>query len=81
MMYLPLVHEFMKLSEMPSRVVLSMLSKYRKIIIPFIWRRNNIRKTKNNGEIKGSKPSSQDSFHSEPTESPIDPSTMESPGE
>jgi hypothetical protein len=80
-MYLPLVHKFMKLTEMMSRVVLFNLSKYRQIIIPFIWSRNNIGKIRNNRKIKGRKPLSQDSFHFEPVESPIDSSTMESPGE
>jgi hypothetical protein len=57
-MYLPLVHEFMKLSKILRRVVLSMLSKYRKIIIPFIWIRNNFGKTRNNIKIEGRKPMS-----------------------
>jgi hypothetical protein len=50
------MHEFMKLTEMLSRVVLFMLSKYGKIIAPFIWRRDNIRKTRNSRKIKRSKP-------------------------
>jgi hypothetical protein len=78
MMYFPLMHEFMKLKEMLSRVVLFTLSKYGQIITPFIWSRNNIRKTRNIGEIKRSIPLSQDS---KPVESPIDPLIMESPGE
>jgi hypothetical protein len=68
MMYLPLVQEFMKLNEMMSRVFLFTLSKYRKIIIPFIWSRNNIGKTRNDREIEGSKPSSHDFFHFKPVE-------------
>jgi hypothetical protein len=81
MMYFSLMHEFMKLKEMLSRVVLFMLSKYGKIIIPFIWSRNNIRKTRNKGEIKRSIPPSQYSFHFETVEFPIDPLIMDSPGE
>jgi hypothetical protein len=80
-MYLPLMHEFMKLMEVLSRVVLFTLSKYGKIITPFIWSRNNIGKTRNNREIKGRKNLSQDFFHVEPMESPIDPLIMESLGE
>jgi hypothetical protein len=75
------MHEFMKLMEMLSRVVLCMPPKYRQIIIPFIWSRNNIRKTRNNRKIKRGKPPSQDFVHYEPVEFPIDPLTMESPGE
>jgi len=75
------MHEFMELSEMLSRVVLFMLSKYRKIIIPFIWSRNNVGKFRNDRKIKGSKPSSQDFVHIELVESLINYSTMESPGE
>jgi hypothetical protein len=67
--------------QMLSRVVLFMISKYGQIITPFIWSRNNIRKTRNNREIKGSKPMSQDFFHFGPVELPIDPLIMESPGE
>jgi hypothetical protein len=47
MMYLPLMHEFMKLIEVMSRVVLFTFSKYGKIITPFIQRGDNIRKTRN----------------------------------
>jgi hypothetical protein len=75
------MHEFLKLMEMLSRVVLYMPSKYGKIITPFIHSRDNIRKTRNNRKIKRSKPSSQDFFHFEPSESPNDPSTMESSSE
>jgi hypothetical protein len=75
------MHEFMKLMEMLSRVVLCMPPKYRKMIIPFIWSRNNIGKIRNIKKIKGRKPPSQDSFHFEPVESPIDSSTMDSLGE
>jgi hypothetical protein len=71
MMYLPLMHEFMKLMEMLRRVILFTLSKYGKIIAPFIWSRDNIRKTRNKRKIKRRKPLSQDSFHFEPMESPI----------
>jgi hypothetical protein len=81
MMYFPLMHEFMELKEMLSRVFLFTLSKYGKIITPFIWSRNNIRKTRNRGEIKSSIPPSQDSFQVELVELPIDPLIMESPGE
>jgi hypothetical protein len=80
-MYLPLMHEIMKLMEMLSRVVLFALSKYGQIITPFIHSRDNIRKTRNNRKIKRSKPLSQDFVHFEPAESSIDPSNMESPGE
>jgi hypothetical protein len=72
MMYLPLVHEFMKLVEMLSRVVLPILSKYGKIITPFIYSRDNIWKTRNKGEIKGRKPLSQYFLHFKSVESPID---------
>jgi hypothetical protein len=67
------MHEFMKLMEMLSRVVLFTLSKYGQIIAPFIWSRDNIRKTRNSQKIKRRKPSSQDPFHFEPVESSIDP--------
>jgi hypothetical protein len=80
-MYIPLMHEFMKLTEMLSRVVLHIPSKYGQIITPFIHSRVNIRKTRNNRKIKRSKPLSQDFVHFEPLESPNDPSTMEFPGE
>jgi hypothetical protein len=75
------MHEFMKLMEMLSRVVLFTLSKYGKKINPFIHSRDNIRKTRNNRKIKRSKPPSQDFFHFELVESPVDSLTMESPGE
>ena len=81
MMYLPLMHEFMKLMEMLSKVFLFTLSKYMQIITSFIWSRDNIRKTRNNKKIEGTKPSSQDFVHFELVDSPIDPSTMEFPGE
>jgi hypothetical protein len=81
MMYLPLTHEFMKLTKVLSRVVLFTLSKSGQIIAPFIHRGDNIRKTRNSRKIKQSKPSSQDFLHIEPVESPIDPRIMESPGE
>jgi len=70
MMYIPLMHKFMKLMEMLSRVVLFTLSKYGKIITAFIWSRDNKRKTKNNRKIKKRKPSSQYFFHVELVESP-----------
>ena len=73
MMYLPLTHEFMKLIEVLSRVILFTLSKYGQIIAPFIQRGDNIRKTKNSREIKRSKPASKDFLHIEPVELPIDP--------
>ena len=72
-MYLPLTHDFMKLTEVLSRVVLFTFSKYGQIIAPFIWRGDNIRKTRNNIKIKRSKPASKDFLHIEPVESPIDP--------
>jgi hypothetical protein len=75
------MHEFMKLMEMLSRVVLFTLSKYGQKINPFIHSRDNIRKTRNNRKIKRRKPPSQDFVHFEPVESPIDSLTMESPGE
>ena len=71
-MYLPLMHEFMKRTEVLSRVVLFTLSKYGKIITPFIHRGDNIRKTKNNRKIKRRKPASKDFLHIVPVESPID---------
>jgi hypothetical protein len=52
MMYLPLMHEFMKLMEMLSRVFLFTLSKYGKKINPFIHSRDNITKTRKNRKIK-----------------------------
>jgi hypothetical protein len=67
--------------EMLSRVVLFALSKYGKIITPFIHSRDNIGKTRNNRKIKGRKPSSQDFLHFEPVESPLNSLTMESPSE
>jgi hypothetical protein len=73
MMYLSLMHEFMKLIEVLSRVVLFTFSKYGKIIAPFIQRGDNIRKTRNSRKIKRSKPASKDFLHIEPVESPIDP--------
>jgi hypothetical protein len=81
MMYLPLMHEFMKITEMLSKVVLFMLSKYGKIIALFIHSRDNIRKTRNNRKIKRSKPPSQDFFHFELVESPINSLITEFPGE
>jgi hypothetical protein len=72
MMYLPLTHEFMKLTEVLSRVVLLTLSKYEQIITPFIWRGDSIRKTRNSRKIKRSKPASKDFLHTEPVESLID---------
>jgi hypothetical protein len=73
MMYLPLTHEFMKLTEVLSRVVIFTLSKYGKIITPFIRRGDNIRKNRNSRKIKRSKPGSKDFLHIELVESPIDP--------
>jgi hypothetical protein len=81
MMYLPLMHEFMKLMEMLDRVIIYVFSKYGKTINPLIHRRNNIWKNRNNREIKRSKPSSQDFFYLELVESPVDLLTMELPGE
>jgi hypothetical protein len=81
MMYLPLTHEFTKPTEMLSRVVLSTLFKYEQIITPLVHSRENIRKTRNSKKIKRGKPLSQDFFHFELVESPIDSSTMESPSE
>jgi hypothetical protein len=73
MMYLPLTHEFMKLTEVMNRVVIFTLSKYGKIITPFIRRGDNIRKTRNRKKIKRRKPASKDFLHIELVESPIDP--------
>jgi hypothetical protein len=73
MMYLPLTHEFMKLTEVLSRVVLFPFSKNGQIIAPFIQRGDDIRKTGNNRKIKRSKPASKDFLHIEPVESSIDP--------
>jgi hypothetical protein len=81
MMYLPLMHEFVKLMEMLSRVVFFALSKYGQIITPFIHGRDNIGKTRNNRKIKGIKPSSQDFVHFEPVELSIDSLIMELPSE
>jgi hypothetical protein len=80
-MYLPLMHEFIKLMKMLRRVVLFTLSKYGQIIAPFIHSRDNIRKTRKDRKIKSSKPLSQDFVHFEPVESSIDSLIMESPGE
>jgi hypothetical protein len=52
-----------------------------KKITPFIHSRNNIRKTRNIGEIKRSKPPSQNYFYFKIVESPLDPLIMESSGE
>ena len=73
MMYPPLMHEFMKILEILSRVVLIMLSKSGQIIAPFIQRRDIIRKTRNSRKIKRRIPPSKAFFHFEPAESPIDP--------
>jgi hypothetical protein len=75
------MHEFMKLMDIMRRVVLFTISKYGQIIAPFIWSRDNISKTRNNRKIKRRKPSSQDSFHFEPVDLPIDHLIMEFPGE
>jgi hypothetical protein len=53
MMYLPLMHEFMKLMEMLDRVVIFTFSKYGQKCTPLINSRNNIWKTRNSREIKG----------------------------
>jgi hypothetical protein len=73
MMYLSLMHEFMKLTEVLSRVVIFTLSKYGQIIAPFIRRGDNIRKTRNSRKIKRSKPASRDFLHIEPVELQFDP--------
>ena len=85
-MYFPLMHEFMKLTEMINRVVIFVFSKYGQKIAPFIDSRNNIWKTKNNREIERSKPLGQNGFHLKiwllkTVESPLDSLNMESPGE
>ena len=79
-MYLSLMHEFMKLMDMSSKVFLFTFSKYGQLITPSIHSRDNIRKTRNNRKIKRSKPLSQDFVHFEPVESPVYSSTMESLG-
>jgi hypothetical protein len=75
------MHEFMKLTKMFGMIVISVSSKYGQLITSFMHSRDNIRKNKNNKKLKGRKPLSQDFVHFEPVESPINPSTMDSPGE
>ena len=81
MMYLPLMHEFMKLTEMLDRIFISMFSKYGQKINPLIRSRNNIWKTRDIREIKRSKPPSQDFIHFKLVESPLDSLIVDSPGE
>jgi hypothetical protein len=76
-----LKHAYMKIKQVFTRMIMLASSESRKIIIPFIYSRDNIWKTRNKGEIKRSKPLSQDFFHFRPVESPIDSLNMESPGE
>jgi hypothetical protein len=53
MMYFPLMHEFMKLTEMLDRVVIFMFSKYGQKITPLIDSRNNIGKPGTTEKLKG----------------------------
>jgi hypothetical protein len=85
-MYTELMHDFMEFKKMIRRVIIFIFSKSRKVITPLIYSRNNIWKTRNNIEIRRSKPLSQDGFQMkilllETVESPLDSLTMDSPGE